>query len=99
MKSGNLKAKIKNIELFEFTDSESLFKTVEELYKTESSIQSDLYKIKKTYILILHSDIKSIIAGQKSLSLIKYSYITEYAAVICKGNAIKKIGEALIKGS
>lgn len=88
--------------MFEFSDTEALIGGAIRLFKSRIYIKSSLYKMPRTYRLIVTSRGNSDLffmnefCSYKSDSKAEIAYTAEYGRLICEKNAVEKIGKAFI---
>ena len=95
----NMKAQ----KMFEFSNSESMIIGITRLFKRRSHIVSSLYKMQRTYRLIISvkadSDFMFMneFCLRQSDSPAEIAYTEEYGTLIVKNDAVAKIGKAFSK--
>ena len=88
--------------MFEFADSGALVSGAIRLYKSRGRIESSLYKMPRTYRLIVtprgDSDFffMNEFCSRQSDSEIEAEYTAEYGRLISEKNAVEKIGKAFV---
>lgn len=88
--------------MFEFADTCALIGGAVRLYKSRGRIESSLYKMPRTYRLIVTPRVDSDFffmnefCSHKSDSEIETEYTAEYGKLICEKNAVEKIGRAFL---
>ena len=88
--------------LFEFSDSHAMINGTVRLYKKRAFIKSSLYKMPRTYRLIVTPSTEcdfffmNEFCSRQSDSEIEAEYTAEYGKLICEKNAVEKIGRAFV---
>ena len=94
---------VKEQKMFEFSNSESMIIGITRLFKSRSHIVSSLYKMQRTYRLIISvkADSDFIFMNEfcfrQSDSPAEIAYTEEYGTLIVKNDAVAKIGKAFSK--
>ena len=88
--------------MFEFSDTDALIGGAIRLFRSRIYIKSSLYKMPRTYRLIItprgNSDLffMNEFCSHKSDSKSEIAYTAEYGELLCDKNAVEKIGKAFI---
>lgn len=88
--------------MFEFADTAALIGGAVRLYKSRRIIKSSLYKMPKSYRLIVTARgdgdffFMNEFCARQSDSKIEAAYTAEYGSLIAEKNAVEKIGRAFI---
>ena len=88
--------------MFEFADSNAMICGAVRLYKSRGRIESNLYKMPKTYRLIVTTRTEcdfffmKEFCTRQSDSEIEAEYTAEYGKLISEKNAVEKIGRAFL---
>ncbi len=94
---------VKAQKMFEFSNSESMIIGITRLFKSRSHTVSSLYKMQRTYRLIISvkADSDFIFMNEfcfrQSDSPAEIAYTEEYGTLIVKNDAVAKIGKAFSK--